>query len=329
MISITQRLRPYTREPGKFIPIPGSTLYAQIFPGLWRLFSQSHELIAEESLAIPGPSKRFVVFQDLHRGGLAIHSEYYKYYLLPSGACEKSTQGLPSASSARPLLFLGVHKHADWQKIRSRQDLKEILPFWFRLGAMVPNSCQDEEVLNLGTGKLLAAAQEKILLRDKVTICSTLLSLAMAGFSDCFLPRLYDEDYQGILPKNLEKEKSVPFILLRKSFPILQEIFVRSQDSILEILPSLPPEFPCGRLIGVSLPHIGTLSLVWTKKTIRQLALTATHTTTILLDCGSSVSRCRQRQWIGKRQPGKQTLSLGESVEIKAGTTYLWDCFCK
>lgn len=329
MISITQKFKPYTRVPGKHLPIPGSLLYAQVFPERWRVFSASHYLLFEGDMKIPGPLKNFAVFQDLHRGGLAVHSECYKYYLHPSGRCEVSPKGLPSASFGFPLLSLGVHKHADWQKIRQRQDLKEILPFWLRLGAMVPEGEEDASLYTLGAGKLLTQVQQSILSKEKTEIVSKLHSLFLSGYSECFLPRRFDAEHQGILTEVFQEDAKVPFALLRKSFSILMEIFVRIQDNFLEILPSLPPEFPYGRLVGVHLPQIGRLSFEWSKKTLRRVVLVASQSTSIVICAGTEGGTCRQREWQGKRLPGAKRLSLGESVEIKAGTTYLWDCFCK
>ncbi|ANH78262.1 hypothetical protein [Candidatus Chlamydia sanziniae] len=331
MISLTQYFKPYTRIPGKALPIPGATLYARVFPSCWSLFSSTHELLAKESVVMQGPLKRFVVFQDLHRGGLAITSECYKYYLLPSGEYTTSLKGkLPSASLAVPLLSLGVHKHADWQKIRQRQDLKEMLPLWLRLAAMVPKEKHEDPLPTYGTGRLLARAHQKIREKKITEIVPTLLSLVLSGFSECFLPRLYDTEWQGILPDiTPNHELEVPFSLLAHSFVMLQEIFISYQGKFIQILPALPPEFPCGRLVGVHLPNIGTLSMIWTKKTIRQVSLEAYHTTPLFLQFCSSLRTARLRQWTRRRFSGFKQIALGENVEIKAGTTYLWDCFCK
>ncbi|WP_100934642.1 hypothetical protein [Candidatus Chlamydia corallus] len=329
MIDIMQHFKPYTRVPGQKVPIPGSLLYAQVFPTLWRLFSSDHEILNEQTLGVQGPLKRFAVFQDLHRGGLVVTSESYKYYLLPSGECTQSIKGrLPSAAQAGPLLSLGVHKHADWQQVRRRRDLKEILPLWFRLAIMVP----EVSYTNIETsaiGNLLKITHQKVLNKQTTEIAPALLSLALAGFSECFLPRIYDEEFQGILPQGVNEEKKVPFELLYHSLAVIKDIFVRQQGSFVDILPALPPEFPCGRLIHLSLPHLGTLSIVWTKKTVRQVELYAEHSGEVSLKFCSSLRSARLREWSQRRLSRSKRLSLGETLEIKAGTAYLWDCFHK
>ena len=85
MIKIAQSFKPYIMEPGAKIPIPGSTLYAQVFPSLWRIFSSEHTVLDEGRIPLSGPLKRFVVFQNLDRGGVAVMSDQYKYYLSPQG----------------------------------------------------------------------------------------------------------------------------------------------------------------------------------------------------------------------------------------------------
>ncbi|BAE81513.1 conserved hypothetical protein [Chlamydia felis Fe/C-56] len=332
MIKITQTFKPYTLIPGTFIPIPGSELYAQIFPTLWRVFSSSHVLINEGYVEAQGPLKRFAVFQNLHRGGLAVISEQYKYYILPTGAKVDSLKGhLPCADSAEPLLSLGVHKHADLHKIRRRCDLKEILPLWLRLSALVPESSRNEECLKRGSGTLFVDAYQKIQERKKTEIYAALSSLYLAGFSENLLPRVYDTEYQGILRELPKKEtrEEVPFSLLWYSLAMLRDIFIVRDKDIVEILPALPPEFPCGRFVHVYFRGIGRFSLEWSKKTIRRVCLHAEETTPVLLGFSSELSHCRLRQWEKKQLTVSSTVSLGESMEIKSGTTYLWDCFHK
>ncbi|MEF9496542.1 MULTISPECIES: hypothetical protein [Chlamydia] len=332
MIKITQSFKPYTLIPGTFMPIPGSELYAQIFPTLWRVFSASHELLNEGYVDAQGPLKRFAVFQDLHRGGLTVASEQYKYYILPSGEKVDSLKGhLPCADSAEPLLSLGVYKHADLHKIRYRRDLKEVLPLLLRLSSLTPASSRGEEYLKKGSGILFVDAYEKIQARKKMEIYSALSSLYLAGFSENLLPRVYDTEYQGILNELPEKtiRENIPFALLVYSMAMLRDLFIFRDREIVEILPSLPPEFPCGRFVNVYLQGIGKFSLEWSKKTIRRVCLYAQEATPLLLGFSPELSHCRLRQWEKKQLVNSSKICLGESMEIKAGTTYLWDCFHK
>lgn len=328
MIKLTQKFKPYTLIPGACLPIPGSEYYAQVFPTLWRVFSSSHELLGEGRISLSGPVKRFYIFQDLHRGGLAVLSEKYKYYLLPSGEKVASIRGsLPSADQAEPLLSLGVHKHADLHKMRRRRDLKEILPFWWRLASLTP-PCAPVNAIQ-PVGKLFHTVYQKIQQREKTEISSLLLSLYLSGFSENFLPRMSDTEFQGILDFSDMDEQNVPFSLLHSSFGLLRDIFIFHDGDLLEVLPSLPPEFPCGRLTRLLLKGIGKISVEWSKKTLRKVCLHAQENREFLLGVPSPLICCRLRQWEKKQLIASSQISLGEIMEIKAGTTYVWDCFRK
>ncbi|EPP37825.1 hypothetical protein BOKEGFJH_00096 [Chlamydia avium] len=333
MIKLTQQFKPYTLIPGSCVPIPGSKFYARVFPTLWQVFSSKHELVGEGRISSSGPLKRFCVFQDLHRGGISVFSEKYKYYLLPSGRKVSSVRGcLPHADQAEPFLSLGVYKHADLHKMRLRRDLKEILPFWWRLAALIPpDSSESFQEIQGGIGNLFHVVHQKILQREKTEIHSSLLSLYLAGFSENFLPRIYDTEYQGILNDcfDVDTQSHVPFSLLHASFCLLRDIFISHDGEVLDILPSLPPEFPCGKLIHLSLEGIGKISLEWRKKTIRKVCLHAQENKDLFLRVSSPLVSCRLRQWKQKKIIFSSRVSLGEIMEIKAGTTYVWDCFLK
>lgn len=322
MLAFFQRFKPYTLLPGTLLPIPGSALYAQLFPTLWRIFSADHQLIREGRWHIQGPLKRFTVFQDLQRGGLAVISEAYKYYVLPSGEVVRSVSGKLSAAGCTPLLSLGVYKQQDLSKIRRRREIQEILPLWWRLAILAPVCEEIPSVID----SLFTQLEEAMAYRKKELIPKLFLHLYLAGFSEAFLPRLYDSEYQGILCEG-PLEGPVPFVFFQRSLPLIQQLFVRESQCI-EILPNLPAQLHCGRFVHFPL-SIGTLSLEWTKKTIRRMSLQAVVSQEIDVQFFSDMKVCRLQQWENKKLAFSSSHLLGESLEIKAGRTYLWDCFRK
>ncbi|MBQ8498486.1 hypothetical protein [Chlamydia sp.] len=328
MIKIAQSFKPYITEPGAKIPIPGSTLYAQVFPSLWRIFSSSHELMDEGRVSVNGPLKRFVVFQNLNRGGVAVMTEQYKYYLSPKGFCTHSMAYLPPASFyPTEYVSFGVHKHADLEKIRRRKNLKEILPFLFRHGVLLQNqslqTLEKTEVVSL-----LETLDEWIAKSKKESMTSLLEKFVYAGLSKTLLPRLYDEEYQGIISEGPRKEmREVPFALLRAAALSMQKMFIQERSGVITLLPVLPPEFPCGRWVNFSL-DIGKISFEWTKKTIRRVILQAHSSGEIALTSPGVRSYRSRMEEEGKILSCKIKKFL-EKVEIKAGNTYLWDRFCK
>jgi hypothetical protein len=315
-------------EPGVKIPIPGSTLYAQVFPSLWRIFSASHTLLDEGRIPVKGPLKRFVVFQNLSRGGVAVLSEQYKYYLSPQGFYTSSIADLPHSSFyPGEYVSFGVHKHADLEKIRRRKDLKEILPFLFRHGVLLQKQAL-QPLEKTEVSLLLKKLDEVIAEVDKENVYALLVNFIYSGLSKTLLPRLYDEEYQGIVSEDPRQgNEEVPFALLRAAALSMQKIFIQEQEGVVTLLPVLPPEFPCGRWVGLSL-DIGEISFEWTKKTIRRVVLKA-HSSREIVVTSPGVRLCRFRiEEQGKIISCKIKKNL-EKVEIKAGTTYLWDRFCK
>ncbi|ADH21370.1 hypothetical protein [Chlamydia trachomatis] len=329
MIKIAQSFKPYIMEPGAKILIPGSTLYAQVFPSLWRIFSSSHELVNEGRVPIQGPLQRFAVFQNLNRGGVAVMTEQYKYYLSPNGCYTRSIADLPSASFySGEYVSFGVHKHADLEKIRRRKDLKEILPFLFRHGALLqnqPNLSMEKTEVALLLDTLDVAIAEP----NKERVFSLLERFVYAGLSKTLLPRLYDEEYQGIVSEDPRPgNEAVPFSLLRAAALSMRRIFIQESDGVVTLLPALPPEFPCGRWISLYLENIGEISFEWSKKTIRRVILKA-HVSRELAIISPGVHSSRFRIEEQGRIISCKIKNLLEKVEIKAGTTYLWDRFCK
>lgn len=331
MISIKNRVRPYTLMPGARILIPGSCLYAQIFPTLQRVFSASHELIHEFSVPARGPLKRFAVFQDLHKGGVFVHSEQYGYRVLPSGERAVSSQGLESSLCHGPWLSMGVHKQPDLLLVRRRKDLKEILPILFRLAALLPQSKNEEPLdFNCGVYQLYKQLENDIRNQQKEDIHASLLAFIYAGFSDHFLPRIVDSEYQGYFQEDCQHTDSfVPFALLRRCLSLFLSLFLEWKNECLYILPALPPEFPHGKLEAVRVPGIGVLSIEWTKKQIRRMHLQATESRELCIRFCSSVKYYRLRQLENKTCITIKKQSVSASTEIKRGASYLWDCFAK
>lgn len=326
MIKIAQSFKPYIMEPGAKIPIPGSTLYAQVFPSLWRIFSSEHTVLDEGRIPLSGPLKRFVVFQNLDRGGVAVMSDQYKYYLSPQGEYTTSIAKLPPASShSREYVSFGVHKHADLEKIRRRKDLKEILPFVFRHGVLL-QQLSLPPLKQTAVSLLLKLLDEAIAKADKERIFPLLENFVYAGISKTLLPRLYDEEYQGIVSEDPKQEQEeVPFALLRAAALSMQKIFIEEQDGVVTVLPALPPEFPCGRWVGLSL-SMGEISFEWAKKKLRKVVLKA-HSSGAIVITTPGIRSCRLRiEEQGKIISCQMKKNL-EKVEIKAGTTYLWDRF--
>ena len=84
MLSIAERLRPFSHQPGTLCLIPGTTFVVEAFPALVRIREFSGELLKELPVDVSGPPEQFTVMQDLERGCVTLFSEQYHFHILPS-----------------------------------------------------------------------------------------------------------------------------------------------------------------------------------------------------------------------------------------------------
>ena len=113
--------------------------------------------------------------QDLEKGEVVITGktvEGYKRHAIQRGTIPPHIERLS----------LGSHKWLDWEMVKRRGDLCDILPVWFRLGQMVPRD-----------GKMNFPSDF-----DKLDVVPFLEMVFHAYFSGILVPRLFDEDHQGI-----------------------------------------------------------------------------------------------------------------------------------
>lgn len=182
-------------------------------------------LVAEIHFDLTGPWKKFTVLQDLERGWIQVWGEtphgFVRYRLIShspgSGVSlylEKApndrlelTQGntkhILKSKESLPLVFkdqenhlytppttdrlsLGNHKAQDWDLVRRRLDLKEILPAWFRLGQLIPPL--EIPPAYEGNLELLRQCQEVINGGKPEQIAQSFNNLFQAGFEGILTP---------------------------------------------------------------------------------------------------------------------------------------------
>lgn len=308
-IKIAERLKPFSHIPGTACILPGSGYQVQIFPTLLRFhdLASSPKLLTEIQFDLQGPLQDFTVQNDLEKGELRIWGNAPAGFVRYSINSHKSGKGLrvhfektpvdgihlihensahkffPNDSLTlfhapfngdeifRPLsidrLSLGNHKSQDWEQILRRRDLSEIFPVWQRLGQLIPTPKKQDE----GAYALLHACREGMRLNQPEKLYQLWINLFMAGFHSLLAPRVWDDQFQGLIT---EQPKDMPWIsplgLLTEGANLIRELFIHSNHATINILPSLIPEFHAGRLIEVSLEG-AKISLEWSKKTIRRL----------------------------------------------------------
>jgi hypothetical protein len=324
MISIAERLRPFSHLPGSKCLIPGTGFLVEAYPALVRVFDFDGNLIKEVTLDVQGPLKQFTVMQDLERGCVTIFCELYHVHILPT--LEVTFQKNPPLPPLpiKERLSLGSHKKQEWEGIKKRCDFREIFPLWFRLGQLIdlPVRRGDER----GTFSLLKSVQACLDAHQPEKILKNFEKLFLAGFKGMLIPRSYDEEYQGILPQESQPSEDSPLYLLKEASLLIRSLFLLNGGNEISILPNLPPEFPSGRMVNLACPPFGTLDLEWSKKTARRIYFRASAEGEIIFHLPSPLKQFRVRS--GTQDRGK-ILKCGDSLEIKSGSHYLLDRFQK
>lgn len=150
----SERFRPFSHLPGEKFPLPYSLEGVQIFPAAICLLAE-HRVIP---LNIDGPVQNFTSTLDLERGVIQVHGVetrgHFRYFLFCledkiyrfqdrgepvffKDAPLLEAQKLPSFQEKERISF-GSTKTLDWELVKRRANLTEILPIWFHLGQMIP-----------------------------------------------------------------------------------------------------------------------------------------------------------------------------------------------
>lgn len=324
-IVISERLRPFSHLPGSYCILPGTTLRLQIFPALVRveeLAGPTPTLLQEIPIHVKGPVSGFTIQQDLERGVVSFWgnaaSGYFRFFCIFDNGQVVVTTTQPKKQNLgqQPRLSLGSHKSQDWEQISRRVALEEIFPIWHRLGLMTPTV---KHVKGEGSLALLEACSQ---VSKPEHIYPAFERLFKVGFSSMLSPTLTDQFHQGVeLPP---VHTASPLLLVTEGAKVLQSLFFREEGDRLTILPSLSPQFHCGRMVDVPFSDRGFVHFEWTKKSIRRAIFDAHASTSISFNFPKSIKEYRLRE--AKSRLGK-TIANGSKVDLEVGKQYYLDNF--
>ncbi|WP_068466390.1 hypothetical protein [Candidatus Protochlamydia phocaeensis] len=329
---------------------------------LYRLDKAELEKIGEIALDIQGPLSNFTLQSDLEKGVIRVWGEspagFVRYYIsshsqgkalflhlekAPANGMGLEKDGKKEELAAKqsldlfsfcPLigtdfqlpslerLSLGSHKAQDWDLVRRRLDLKEILPVWHRLGQLLPN-IPSPMPYDGGTASLLQSCAELINQQRGGESAVLWNQLFQAGFQSLLVPRLIDTDYQGFLSSMPAEDAPSPLFLLTEGARLIRRLFIEQEKALIRILPMLPPQFPSGRLLSVQLQGGSVLDLEWTKKTIRCLSLFVPSDQQLVFHF-KKVKEFRLRK--GKKEAASW-LKTGETLFLEKNCHYFFDNF--
>lgn len=357
-LNIGQKLVVFSHIPGKKCILPGSCYCVQAYVSRLIIKNCENESSNEEIdilLDIKGPVKNFTISQNLEKCFVEVsgvsNEGYFRYILavegnkinlvlfkIPKKSINISINGKNNNSYKKsdvlsfPIkrikendsfekLFLGMNKKLDIEKIAFREDLKEILPIWFNLSQTVPSL--DEKIV--GTCNLLKDLKEAI--ENKKDIKMPFIKAYKACFYDIFVPRLIDDQYQGIydVDEKIPSDSS-SFVILTYAKHIIRSMFFEQNDNTLKILPFLFKDFHSGRFLNIYCKDIGSVDIEWSKKLIRRMVLRAKKDTNIKLVLQPAIKNFRVRENNGDR--GKLFLK-NDKIFIKENNIYYFDRFKK
>lgn len=314
-IEILERFRPFSHMAGATCWVPFTSFSIQVFPSLIKIYPIGNPI--EEGrlfLNVKGPVKDFTVVQDLEKGEIKVFGHasngYFRYTVSSSKDLthlifseEKAPQNLILSNSNEELvqfspqnntfkmpnerLFLGSHKAQDWELTAKRLDPRDIFPVWHRLGLMVDQECEEEEL------SLLHSCQKVIESGKREAILASFQELFLAGFYSLMMPRAFDEQFQGFFYPPIVKGS--PLKLLQKGSSLIRDLFVSLKGEALQLLPALPPGLVTGKLCGFSLTPYGTLDMEWSKGEPRRVVFKPKTAGSLQLFFPKGVKRARMR----------------------------------
>jgi len=354
-IKISQRLRPFSHFPGTFCLLPKTTLRFQFFPTRWVIEDLSEQTAKEKKildLKLNGPVVNFTVQQDLEKKILYVWGHYQEGYVRcaffqeqgsvvlrilkapDSGIRMKDSDLILYQNDSFPLpvffgfslcqkterVSFGCHKAQDWDRIKRRAEIQEILPFWHRLGICTPKTFFKKAS---GTLKLLKICEEK--LQNGIDISKMLLAVFQAGFEGILSPRLTDTQYQGFGVSEMDVDPSESSLtLLTEGAKLISRLLLQVHSDSIDVLPHLPAAFHCGRMTDFTCGELGYIDIEWSKKTIRRLIFRCCKNQTIRFHFKKRVKWCRIRQSV--KEKGKW-MQVDDSVDCQEGRVYFLDRF--
>jgi hypothetical protein len=167
-------------------------------------------------------------------------------------------------------LSLGSHKKQDLTLMTRRNDAKEFLPLCYRLGNLLPPLPVLHE--KGGTLSLLRKIEKLIEEKEHNHIVPELMRVLQIAFEGLFVPSLSDVHHHGVVLPSFKQPRAAVYLVKRMQ-EIIGSLFLRCEaEDTVSVLPSVPPEFPCGRFLNIACPH-SSIDLEWTKKKLRRLII--------------------------------------------------------
>jgi hypothetical protein len=241
----------------------------------------------------------FLKFEKIPKEGLTLTSSDSQTKLAQPAEILLSEKRQENMGRPFERLSLGQHKSQDWSGVKKRHDLTEIFPHWLRLGQVVPEVKKEDTLC--GTLKLLQKCRQLAKSRDKVELADSFINLFLAGFSGIMVPRIKDEEHQGFVEEESNLTASSALALLTEGSSLIRSLFFEEKDGIYHLLPCLPSEFHCGRLLGIVTSEGDIIDLEWTKKLLRRVIIRVNKDKEMTLSLQKDLKRFRLKKSLASK----------------------------
>ena len=135
---------------------------------------------------------------------------------------------------------------------------------------MLPNV--EGSCVSVGTGSLLSRCQDLMDRKEHEKLNESWERAFYAGFSGGLVPDLRDEKYLGLELASWDAlTDAFPLQFLFQGAQLIRKQFLHMDEKGVAILPHLPSQVYCGRLLNAHLGSWGHLSVEWSKKKVRQV----------------------------------------------------------
>ena len=202
-------------------------------------------------------------------------------------------------------LSFGVSKKLNWELIKKRNDLNEILPILFFLGQKIEPSERELEIKGPETKKEF----EHFLL---------------SYFHHMLVPRRGSDRREGIfselLPIHFKLEE-----LIRIAYESIRKWLLREDLGKVFLLESLPNEFIHGRVLGLKANH-AFFDIEWNKGKILKIKITGRHDGVLEIQWPKYVDSFRIKHHL--KEKGRW-VSRDEEILVSPSSIYYLDNFQK
>lgn len=295
-ITIADRFRPFSHEPGVLMPVPYSPYTAEIYPSNVIFRSLNSDEVFSHPLDAAGSIDQFTALCDLERGAILVSFRtagvLHRYQIYYDQKIHVVSDATAPVRHPKERLSLGNTKKQQIERIRSRLDPEEILPLWFMLGQTMPETTVYPDLADW---------------KQALRLCQT--STRGLFVPDFSLHAQFGEQAPSV--KN-------PLQWLNGMQKAIRSLFFEEKEGMQQILPGIMHGLDSGRITGLSF-SLGTIDIEWTKHQLRRLTVHAHQSGHLNLSLPKYVQSFRLRPSLLEK--------ASRQLDITAGSDYFFDNF--